>query len=77
MEKPVDNVENLVEKIIPVDNVEKCNLLCTGYPEAENGFTKKGGFGFAPYQQPLLRLLLFFIYKNKIIIKEEVDKYGD
>ncbi len=76
MEKTVDNVENFVEKTVPVDKVYKCNLLYTGYTERKNGFTKKRGFGFAPYQQHLLRLLLSFI-NNKIIKEEEVDKYGN
>ncbi len=73
----MDNVENIVDKIIPVDKVYKRNLLYTSFPRAKVGVNKRVNCGFTPYQQYLLRLLLFFINKNKIIKEEEVDKYGN
>ncbi len=77
MENSVDNVENVVEKLNPVDNVEKSDCFSTERSIETEPLQKKANKGFTLCKQHSLRLLLSFKYKNKIIKEEGVDKYGN
>ncbi len=76
MENSVDNVENRVEKIGSVDKVQNFDRLSTGCSQGTNTLFKKYKSIFPQNKHGLLRLLLYFKYKD-IVKERKVDKYGN